>query len=154
MPVKYLISLGFVVSLFLGVINECGRTPHDVCTDFFDLPAQQQEIEFRRFPVEKQLLLYRCGMSLHPKTIGLAYLIADGGQKNIPILMDSLRSEKNESIQADQVYIFEVLADRGELKGRRDVASQLYDIVSEMHGTPKERAEDSVQKIMKEVQEN
>jgi len=133
-----------------GIIEaQCGPRSPNVCDEFFKLSAQQQEIEFRKFPVDKQLIIYRCGMTLHPKTIGFAYLIADGGAKNIPILMESLKREPDESIRADIIYVFEVLADHGELKGRPDVVRQLQVLVSGMHAGPRERAEASLAKIAK-----
>lgn len=153
MPVIRLICFGFALFLSLVILDvRCGRNPPSVCDEFFKLPALQQEAEFRRFPIAKQLTLYRCGMSLHPKTIGFAYLIADGGASNITFLLNSLKGEGDEPLRADMIYIFEVLAERGELKGRSDVERQLHDVVSTMHGGPRERAEASLTKISKSVQ--
>lgn len=148
MPMRFLICLGFAGTLFFGLLEaECRHRPQNACDEFFNLPAKEQQTEFRKFPAEKQLALYRCGMNLHPKTIGLAYLIADGGVNTIPILIEAIKNENDESVRADLIYILEVFADRGDLKGRQDVAMQLQRAISAMHGTSRERAEESLAKI-------
>jgi len=148
---KSLFLVGLSATLVLSITNsDCGRKPNDACGAFFRLSAQQQEIEFRKYPLGKQLVLYKCGMRLHPKTIGFAYLIAED-QSTVPNLIDSVKNEPDEYIKTDLIYIFEVLANRGELKGRHDVERQLQNIVSTMHGEAKERAAQSLLRISQSI---
>jgi hypothetical protein len=148
MSLKLSMKLVFV-SAFLcaGLGMGCPRIPQGVCRDFFALPAIEQQNRFRTLPVDQQLAVYRCGMTIEPPTLGFAYLIAEGSPKNISTLLDSLNNEKDESFRADMMYIFEVVAERGDLKGREDVVRQLMTVVSGMHGARREDAREHLLKI-------
>jgi hypothetical protein len=64
--------------------------------------------------------------------LGLASYIAEAGEKAIPVLLDRLKAEKDESTQADMIYIFELMADKGHLRGRLDVIEQIKHVIGSM----------------------
>jgi len=58
--------------------------------------------------------------------------IAAGGEKIISPVLDQLKAESSETRQDFIIHIFEELALKKHLRGRRDVADQLEKIVSAM----------------------
>lgn len=104
-----------------------------VCEQYYALPVQQQEAEFRTYDFEKQLAIYHCGMEqVHPPDITLARVIAGGGDRNIAALLERLKSEKSENRQEHIIYILQLMSREGHLSGRRDVIDEVRRVTSAM----------------------
>ena len=129
-----------IVLTLLIILSGCYGCPPTVlpgeCREFFDLPAKEREVKFRAYPVAKQVDLYLCGMNREPPHIGYAAYIAEGGEQNIPYLLQRLKAERLEITQTRILDIFTVLANQGDLRGRSDVVSQLEEVVSKMKYEP------------------
>ena len=106
------------------------------CKKFFDLPSREQEQIFRTYPVDKQVDLYLCGMNREPPEITYAAYIAEGGEKNIPYLLQRIRAESLEIVQTRLIDIFTVMAIKGQLRGRKDVVAELEQTTSNMKYEP------------------
>lgn len=100
------------------------------CQRFFDLPGEQRRAEFRGYPVEKQVRIYLCGMRLEPPEMGWASEIAAEGPRNIPYLLERLKTEPGEGNKEDLIFIFAMLGAHGHLKGRQDVVAEIERVVA------------------------
>lgn len=139
-------------STVLILLNGCYGCPPTIlsrdCRAFFDLPSREKEVKFREYPVDKQVDLYLCGMNREPPEIAYAAYIAEGGDKNIPYLIQRLKAEPLEIEQTRIIDIFTVLALKGHLRGRQDIVVQLEEVVSKMKYEPvKLKAQRYVQEI-------
>ena len=106
------------------------------CRKFFDLPLREQEQLFRTYSVDKQVDLYLCGMNREPPETAYAAYIAEGGEKNIPYLLQRLKAERLEMVQTEIIDIFTVMAIKGQLRGREDVIAELEEVVAKMKYGP------------------
>ena len=117
------------ILLLLTAVSGCYFGPPAIlsrdCRDFFNLPSREEEDLFRTYPVDKQVDLYLCGMNREPPEIAYAAFIAEGGEKNIPYLLQRLKAEKVEIVQTRLIDIFSVMAINGQLRGRHDVIGEL-----------------------------
>lgn len=102
------------------------------CRDVIDVPREQGYVKFETYPIEKQLDVYLCAMNVEPPDLGLADLIAKRGESAIPIALQRLKTAKREIDQEDIIYLLEVMSDRGLLRGRKDVISEISDVVDSM----------------------
>jgi hypothetical protein len=129
-----------VVSTLLILLNGCYGCPPTIlssdCRKFFQLSSKDQEAQFRAYAVDKQVDLYLCGMNREPPEIAYAAHIAEGGEKNIPYLIQRLKAEPLEINQTRIIDIFTVLAIKGHLRGRQDIVVQLEDVASKMKYEP------------------
>ena len=145
----------FVASTLLIILSGCYGCPPTIlpreCREFFDLPSREQEAKFRAYPLQKQVDLYLCGMNREPPEIAYAAYIAEGGEKNIPYLLERLKSEKLEITQVRIIDIFTVLAIKGHLRARQDVVAQLEQVVSRMKYEPIRR---QAQGYLEEIKKN
>jgi hypothetical protein len=119
------------------------------CKEFYSKPATQRVEVFKQYPVEKQYEIYKCGTTQkHPPDTGLAIYIAEGGEKNIPFLLEKLKTEDSEEMRRNVIFVFELMAGRGYLRGRKDVAVEVENAVAKMT-IPflKELSEESLKKI-------
>ena len=151
--VRYKIFVAFSLLIILSGCYGCPPTilPRE-CREFFALPSREQETKFRSYPVEKQVDLYLCGMNREPHEIALAAYIAEGGDKNIPYLLQRLKAEQLEISQAHVIDIFVVLAIKGTLRGRQDVVDQLEEVVAKMKSPPvRQKAQGYLEEIKKNV---
>lgn len=105
--------------------------PSTECRRFYDLSPEQREAKLRASSIAEQVTLYECGMYQEPPT-DYAGDIAEGGEKIIPPLLDRLKTESSETRQDFLIHIFEELALKEHLRGRRDVADQLEHVVNLM----------------------
>ncbi|SRR6266404_1979671 len=121
-----------LLTLSCGVFLSCLQPrPSSECRQFYDLSSEQREKKLRASPVKEQLTLYECGMYQEPPT-DYAGDLAEGGETIIPAVLDQLKAERSETRQDHLIHIFEELALKGHLHGRRDVADQLQQFVSAM----------------------
>ena len=79
--------------------------------------------------------------------MGLAYDIAAAGNNNVPFLLQRLKAEKRESMQVHLLFVFDLMAAQGHLKGRQDILDELSAIVSAMKFAPiRERGQNELRK--------
>ncbi|HSE36444.1 MAG TPA: hypothetical protein VLG74_04020 [Blastocatellia bacterium] len=120
------------------------------CRDFYRLPIEQQQVSFETFPPDKQIRIYQCGMDREPPDIARAYDIADGGEKVVPYLVQSLKAEQNDYAKDNIVYVFEIMSERDQLRGRHEIIDLIRNIVSNMKsGARKELSKKRLEKIEK-----
>ena len=92
--------------------------------------------------------MYLCAMKQEPPDLELAYEIADRGEVAIPLLIERLKTTKDEMDQEDLIRVFEVMSGKGYLRGRTDVVSAISDVVDDMKLAPiKEDSQESLKKI-------
>lgn len=106
------------------------------------MPKGQRDVEFKTYSLERQLEIYHCGMAWQPQQLDYAFFIAEGGEKNIPFLLEKLKTEDSEVDKTEIFYIFRAMAVKGLLEGRQDIIEQLEQIITVMKIQPfKEQAE-------------
>jgi hypothetical protein len=111
------------------------------CKNFFDLPKEQRDAEFKSYALDKQLEIYHCAMSQQPQELDYAYFIADGGEKNISTLLQKLKSERSEVDKLEIIYLFRAMSVRGQLRHKQEVINQLEKAVADFSIRPlKEQA--------------
>lgn len=142
-----IIMLLFALPSALG----CRSEMPSICNDFYSLAPQEQATQFRTYPIEKQLEIYRCEMRRKPPNLGRAYDIASGGEKTIPILLEQLSSEKDEHIVSDLIYIFRIMSRDGYLDHKKEVVEQLRQAVS---GIKFYRTRQAAQESLDEIETN
>jgi len=120
------------------------------CREFFALPLDQRGSVISTYPLEKQLRLYRCGLSRRPPDRYLARYIAARGEVVIPVLLEKLESEQDELFQYGIVEIFEAMSAKGFLKTRSDVIARIRTVVNRMKiAAFRERAQEDLDEIVK-----
>ncbi len=143
--IVWLFSMLFAVH---GLQAGCGHEQQPACREFFAQSIEQQETQFRTFPLDRQLEIYRCGMNMRPPVIGLAYEIAKGGEKIIPALTEALRNEKDEWMQKAIIDVFRVMSRHGDLRSKTAAVQQIRDTVASMKTERiKKEAEESLKEI-------
>jgi hypothetical protein len=88
---------------------------------------------FPTYPLEDQLVIYRCGMNRRPPDTYLAQYIADRGEPAIPLLLTKLEQDSDELTQVSIVEVFERMAAKGYLRGKPDVINRIRTVVNRMH---------------------
>jgi hypothetical protein len=87
-------------------------------------------------------------MRSEPPDLDLADVIADRGEEAIPLLMNRLKTSKDEMDQENLIRVFEVMSEKGYLRGRTDVVSAINDAVDQMKFAPiKEDSQELLKKI-------
>ena len=118
------------------------------CKAFTDLSREQQRVEFRTFSIEKQLDIYLCAMKAKPPDLSFAQYVADRGEEVIPIVIAKMKTVRKEVEQEDLIYILELISDRGDLRGRKDIMAELSQIIDAMKiDTVRERSLEKLKKI-------
>jgi hypothetical protein len=102
------------------------------CVAFFSLPTGEREKVFPGYPLEEQLIIYRCGMSRRPPDNYLAGYIADRGEPAIPALLKNLEQDPDELTQVSIIRIFELMSLDGKLRGRSDVSKRIETVINRM----------------------
>lgn len=90
-------------------------------------------------------------MNREPPTTAYAAYIAEGGEKNIPFLLQRLKAERLEMVQTELIDIFTVMAIKGQLRGREDVIADLEQVISKMKYEPVKLI---AQKYLEEIKKN
>jgi hypothetical protein len=129
----------------------CGPEASEECKEYYAQPSYERDHAFRdSYSIEKQLNIYRCGMQRRPPEFGLAVYIAERGEKNLPIILDRFKAEKDEPTKVGMLFIFELMSQKGYLRGKPDVVDQLNKVVSSMQSKiGREQGEESLKKIIK-----
>lgn len=87
-----------------------------------------------------------------PLTSAWGGYIADGGEKNSPFLLEKLRTEESEPVRSFIIFVFKLMSESGDLRGRHDVATQVDQAVSKLI-IPflKEEGQESLEQIKKSL---
>ena len=132
----------------ISFILSCTPPMPQECKEFFALPSDERVKIFAAYPLERQLVLYRCGMYRHPRAFYLSPTIADKGEEIIPDLLEKLHAEKDENFQYALIDIFEVMSIKGRLRNKPEVVEQIKAVVERMKSSSiKERALESLAEI-------
>src|SRR6266403_4066544 len=101
--------IAYLLILLTAVGNlGCGPEMSEECKEYYAQPSYERAHAFRdSYPIEKQLDIYRCGMQRRPPEFGLATYIAEGGEKNLAIILDRFKAEKDEPTKVGMLFIFE-----------------------------------------------
>jgi hypothetical protein len=138
----------FLLITLLFSSSSCREQRSPECEDFLALSASRRAEEARNYPIDKQIDMHLCAMRQEPPDLELAYQIADRGGEAIPLLVLKLKNTKNEVDQEHLIYVFEVISDKGHLRGRKDVIATISDVVDAMKIAPvKEDSQESLKKI-------
>jgi hypothetical protein len=111
------------------------------CKEYYAQPSYERDHAFRdSYSIEKQLNIYRCGMQRRAPEFGMASYIAEGGKKNLPIILDRFKAEKDEPTTVGMLFIFELMSQKNYFRRRQDVVEQLKQVVSSMSKVGRDRA--------------
>jgi len=146
---KVILLLFVMIAIQIG--GACTQEQSSACKEFFVKSIEEQDKLFSTLPLNKQLEIYRCGMHRRPPTVGLAYEIAQGGEKIIPELTNALRSEKDEWMQNAIIEIFRVMSIKGYLNGKQSTIDEIREIVSRMKVSA---IKNEAQASLKEIETN
>src|SRR5260370_787866 len=135
------VSFFFVVLSLTG----CSSKALDECKQLCSLRESQQYQTFKNYPVEKQFDLYiGCGNekscmrdSESPHELYGQWMAEDN--KATTFLIQRLKPERDERRQWDIIYVLRFMAVNGHLKGRRDIATTVNQVVAAMKGSFIER---------------
>jgi len=133
-------SLFFVITFV-----SCSSKAPDECKQLCSLRQSQQYQTFKNLPVEKQFELYigcenekTCMReSESPHDYYGQWMAEDN--KAAAFLTQRLKSERNESRQLDIIYVLRCMAVNGHLKGQRQIAAVVNQVVASMKGSFIER---------------
>ena len=143
MKIAHFIS---VLSFFLVLsLTACSSKAPDECKQLCSLRESQQYQTFKNYPVEKQFELYiGCGNekscmrdSESPHDLYGQWMAEDN--KAAAFLTQRLKSERNESRQLDIIYVLRFMAVNGHLRGQRQIATVVNQVVASMKGSFIER---------------
>lgn len=125
------------------------------CKEFFSMPAGRREKEFRTYSLDRQLAVSRCGMArLPPETVYAAY-IAERGESAVEPLAERLEGERDELTQVSIINVFEMMAVKGHLRGRRDVVERIRQVAGRMKFSAfREMAQESLTRIERNMDNN
>jgi len=113
-----------------GGNNSCDKKTFSDCNDFYEMSPKQRKDAFGASSLERQYILYLCGMHMEPPQMGYAWEIAKHGENAIQFLIEKLEKEQNDITKRDIILIFEVIADNGHLRNKQDVISTIRQIVA------------------------
>jgi len=100
------------VVLFACLFSSCNRIPKEY-REFLDLSPAQQREAMKKLPPNRRIDFYLAGMRyVEPPQIELADDIAREGKPVLPILVQRLREEKDETNQLDIMFVFEAMHQR------------------------------------------
>jgi hypothetical protein len=129
---KFLSRSRYIVLIFTCLLfTTCGEPVPAEYKWFFDLSISEQHRRFQTLPVEQQIDIYFVAMGIHPPDTVFASDIAQGGVNALPTLIRRFESE-DEFRRLQLLYVFERMAERGHLSGRREIIEMLRHAVSEM----------------------
>jgi hypothetical protein len=100
--------------LLAGVVcsfgpGKCGYHPPPEYRRIFDLPSDQQEEEFKKFPLDKQVDMYRYAMSREPPDMKYVDFLASNGKWAIPYLLGRLQGEESDYFKSDLILVFRTM---------------------------------------------
>jgi hypothetical protein len=128
---KRLLIAALVTTNCIAVTSCLQPRPSAECRAFYDLSPPERELRIRSSTLETQLVLYECGLYQEPPT-DFASVVAEGGEKIIPRVFEKLRAENSDTRRDHLIHIFEEMALKARLVGKKEVIEQLRPIVSSM----------------------
>ena len=139
MNISRLISVSFL--FILAPLVGCHAKAPSECNQLCSLPAAQQHRVFKSYPVEKQFDLYRnCGNekscireSESPHDLYGQWMAEDNQAASF--LVERLKSEKDETIQLDIIYVLRCMAVNGHLRGQHSIAKVVNQVAAAMKGS-------------------
>ncbi|HKO42434.1 MAG TPA: hypothetical protein VJU84_04040 [Pyrinomonadaceae bacterium] len=143
-----------VLCLLSGLSGQsCVKKPMSAeCSEFFSRQRSERESLFKKYDLELQLRLYRCGLNRRPPDTSLAIYIAEKGEAVVPALLSRLEMEKDELVQFGIIDIFHVMAIKGHLRGRSDITDIIRQAVSKMKIRPlREMANERLNEFEKNI---
>ena len=96
--------LWFLIGI-VWLLSSCANRRSPECETFLALSPRERQIESRKHPTEKQIDMYLCAMKQEPPDLELAYEIADRGEVAIPLLIERLKTTKDEMDQENLIQI-------------------------------------------------
>jgi len=108
----------FLTSILIFFISSCvSIIPFGIeetkYPDYFDLPLNKMEGEYRTFSLEKQYQIYLDGLNMHPPYLFHANIIAEKGKGAVAFLLEKHKSAKNTDEKFAIAKIFEIMEDNG-----------------------------------------
>jgi hypothetical protein len=95
-----------ILSVAPGLQSMCGYHAPPEYKRIFDLPSDQQRVEFRKLPLDKQLDMFRYAIFREPPSIQYVNFLASDGKQVIPNLLQRLREEKSDYARAMLIRVF------------------------------------------------
>ena len=95
-----------ILSLGPGLQGTCGYHAPPEYNRIFELPSDQQRVEFRKLPLDKQLDMFRYAIFREPPSIQYVNFLASDGREVLPQLLQRLREEKNDYAKAMLIRVF------------------------------------------------
>lgn len=102
------------------------------CREFFSRPLDEHGKHIATYELEKQLRIFRCGLTRHPPEITLAAYIADSRKDQVPTVIERLEREPDELLQYGIVEVLERMAIKGYLQDRTAVANRVRRVIAKM----------------------
>jgi len=107
-------TVGFICLMACLIGGSCTPAMPPECQEFFySGSSNDAEKEFSSYDLDKQLKIYRCGMTRRPPHTTLALLIADRGEDAVSPLLDKLETERDELSQYSIIRILAVMSLKG-----------------------------------------
>jgi len=126
-------TVGFICLMACLIGGSCTPSMPPECQEFFySGSSNDAEKEFSSYDLDKQLKIYRCGMTRRPPHTTLALLIADRGEDAVSPLLDKLETERDELSQYSIIRILAVMSLKGHLRNRSDVADRVRQVIARM----------------------
>jgi len=101
--------LSLVFITYLGGQTSCGYHAPPEYKKIFDLPRDQQEVEFKKLPMDKQVDMYLYAMYREPPDTKYVDYLASNGKEVIPSLLQRLEGEKRDSAKAMLIDVFQTM---------------------------------------------
>jgi hypothetical protein len=123
------------------------------CQEFYKDRVGHTE-DFKRYDLDKQLRIYRCGLNREPPDIMLGAHIARRGESAIPILLQKLETETDDETRYEIVDVFSAMASLGYLRQRPETTARIRKVVLRMTQPYwKKESEIALERIESENQE-
>ena len=127
--------LVMVALMLCGLSISCGagEIPPEY-KNFFSLSGSQERIEFRKYPLEKQIDIHLVAATyFRPPKFGFSYDIAAQGKEAIPVLLSRLKADSSEAYRGPIIYVFRVMVKfYYDFRDEKEVMDTLKTVVSSM----------------------
>jgi hypothetical protein len=90
---------------------QCARE-HSEMDILLNLPMKEQEENFKKFPLSKQVDVYIQAMYVEPPQTRYADYLASNGKQVLQFLIDRLKQEKSDTAKAFLFFAFEVMHEK------------------------------------------
>jgi hypothetical protein len=127
--VKSFIIIGVAALL---AFQECKNATPPEYQRLFRLPIDQQEAEFKKYPLEQQIDIYIEAMQgVEPPATQFGEFLASNGRKVIPLMLQRLKAEENDRHKYCLIASFEQMdSEFCSLKADKDVIPAIRQAIS------------------------